>query len=50
MTALRVGPGIRAVTNTATEIFWGSISMALEMGSPPRLWPTRTTFFSRRRS
>ncbi|KAG5625074.1 hypothetical protein H5410_010292 [Solanum commersonii] len=41
--ASRIGPGIRALTNIATEIFSGKLSMALDMANPPRLWPTRIT-------
>ncbi|KAG5596996.1 hypothetical protein H5410_038228 [Solanum commersonii] len=44
--ALIFGPGITPLRNTATEIFSGKVSMALEMASPPTLWPTRTTFSS----
>ncbi|KAG5606439.1 hypothetical protein H5410_027931 [Solanum commersonii] len=44
--ALIFGAGIRALKNTATEIFSGKVSIALEMTSPPKLWPTSTTFLS----
>lgn len=40
---LRAGPGIKAVTNTAAEIFVGKSSIAWEIANPPRLWPTRIT-------
>ena len=41
-----MGPGMAAVTKMATDTFSGNLSMAMEMPSPPRLWPTRTTLSS----
>lgn len=40
---LRSGPGIKAVTKTATEILFGNLSIVWETANPPKLWPTRIT-------